>query len=241
MRYMGGKSRLAKSIKEVILSRVPDTDVTYWEPFVGGCGSFDQIAPAFSRAVGSDTHEDLILMWQAVMDGWNPPTVVTEEEYQELRASDPSAVRGFVGFGCSFGGKWFGGYARGGYNADGTPRNHPGESSRNIMRSFERLKGTSTSFTRLPYGEITPKPGDVVYCDPPYRGTTEYAAGGFDSVAFWDWATDLSTQGVHVFVSEYVAPKGWEVVFTKEIYTNVDGRDKFKVQDRLFQHLGGEK
>lgn len=99
LRYLGGKSRLAKSIRDVILSRVENTDVTYWEPFVGGCGSFEVIAPEFKRAVGSDIHPDLILMWQSVMDGWIPPTDVSPEQYQELRDSEPSALRGFVGFG----------------------------------------------------------------------------------------------------------------------------------------------
>ena len=182
---MGGKSRLAKSIRDVILSRVPDTNVTYWEPFVGGCGCFDTIAPSFPEAMGSDLHPDLIQMWDALIHGWEPPTTVTLERYKELRDSEPSPERGFVGFGASFGGKWFGGYAKGGTTSKGEPRNHAGESARNVLKTRDRLKATNVQFTLGAYSGIAPQPGDVVYCDPPYRGTTEYKDSGFDSDEFF--------------------------------------------------------
>ena len=39
------------------------------------------------------------------------PFQLMEEEYKNLKTSEPSALRGFVGYFLSFGGKWFGGYA----------------------------------------------------------------------------------------------------------------------------------
>lgn len=229
---------MAKSIRDVILSRVENTDVTYWEPFVGGCGSFEVIAPAFRRAVGSDIHPDLILMWQSVMDGWVPPTEVSLEQYQELRDSEPSALRGFAGFGGSFGGKWFGGYARGGYTSDGTPRNYLAETSRNVFRTVRKLENTRVSFELHSYSEIDPGAGDVVYCDPPYAETTEYTHSGFDSKAFWAWCEDQVAQGVRIFVSEYNAPEGWIEVFRKETLTHVGlPEDRKKSTEKLFTKL----
>lgn len=239
---MGGKSRLAKSIRDVILSRVPDRNVTYWEPFVGGCGSFEVIAPEFARAVGSDLHEDLILMWRAVQNGWEPPTEVSEGEYQELRNAEPSALRGFVGFGGSFGGKWFGGYARGGKTSKGEPRNYVSESARNVLKTRRILTGCDVTFVNLDYRDLEPRPGDVVYCDPPYAGTTEYRGRGFDSAAFWQWCDELHERGVKVFVSEYTAPDHWVEVYRKTLATagglrTSDNRDNV---DRLFTRLERE-
>ena len=238
MRYMGGKSRLAKSIRDVILQRVPSPGVTYWEPFVGGCGSFEVIAPEFDKAVGSDTHEDLILMWQQLRAGWTPPTEVSEGEYRQLRDAEPSALRGFVGFGGSFGGKWFGGDARGGKTSKGEPRNHQAESARNVLRTRDKLSETDVRFECAGYEEITPTPGDVVYCDPPYKGTTEYRDAGFDSEKFWAWCDSLVDSGVYVFVSEYEAPEGWVEIYRKELLSSTDLASKRKTAtDRLYTKI----
>jgi DNA adenine methylase len=54
-------------------------------------------------------------------------------------------------------------------------------------------------------------PGTVLYCDPPYCGTTGYKAlEPFNSEAFWFWAREHARRGVHVYVSEYQAPAGWD-------------------------------
>lgn len=240
MRYLGGKSRLAKSIRDVILTRVERTDVTYYEPFAGGFGSFEMLAPEFRKAVAGDAHEDLMLMWGAVLTGWTPPSIVTEAEYVELRHAEPSAIRGFVGFGGSFGGKWFGGYARGGVNSDGTPRNHQAESSRNILRTRSKLEGVPWESRTGDYRSTCADaaPGDVIYCDPPYATTTGYSTGGFDHRAFWEWCDRQSERGVRVFVSEYSAPGHWTKVFEKTLLSSADlgGRRKQAV-DKLFTRI----
>lgn len=248
MRYLGGKSRLAKSIRDVILTRVESTDVTYYEPFAGGFGSFEIVAPKFRKAVAGDAHEDLTLMWEAVRTGWTPPDVVTEDEYVELRHEEPSALRGFVGFGGSFGGKWFGGYARGGVTAAGEPRNHQAESARNVSGTRDNLIGVRWEVRNGDYRATCDdaQPGDVIYCDPPYANTTGYNTGGFDHRAFWEWCDLQSERGVRVFVSEYSAPEHWTKVFEKTLLSSADlgGRRKQAV-DKLFTRVdlnlrGGE-
>ena len=47
-------------------------------------------------------------MLRGVQAGYELPETITEEQYQAIRANkdaDP-VLAGFVGFGCSFGGKW---------------------------------------------------------------------------------------------------------------------------------------
>lgn len=202
MRYLGGKSKIGKKIASVILAATPRREL-YVEPFFGGGGSFAHIGPAFSECIVSDVHEDLMLMWQAIQAGWTPPTNVTEDEYKSLRHAEPSALRGFVGFGCSFGGKWFGGFARGG------GQNYAAESTRNAMRVSVKLG--VTNILRKSFFDLNIPTNAVAYLDPPYKMTTGYA-NGLDHIRFWDHAKSISKDGAHVFVSEYHAPDDWSCV-----------------------------
>src|SRR5574343_212970 len=113
MQYMGSKAKLAKFIIPVILQNSKNP-YCWVEPFVGGCGMIKNVN---CPRIGGDTNEYLIALWKAVQSGWIPPSDISEELYGEIKnnkESYPKELVAFVGFGCSFGGKWFGGYARGG-------------------------------------------------------------------------------------------------------------------------------
>lgn len=68
MRYQGGKSRIAKALATEIRKRFPTT-TDIWELFCGGGAMTLALAKAGFRVHASDNHEDLILMWQALMRG----------------------------------------------------------------------------------------------------------------------------------------------------------------------------
>lgn len=217
MRYVGGKSRIAKDIAEAILQ---DTDhrVYYMEPFLGGGASLEKLGPHFKKVIACDLQEDLILMWQALQKGWTPPTFISEEDYKVLRHSEPSPERGFIGFAGSFGGKWFGGYARG-KDGKGKDVNYLEAGARSLQRTMDALHDTEVRFLHCSYIDRNPPPGIVVYCDPPYEGTLGYgksAGGGFDHEQFWRVMTAWAEKGVHVYVSEYNAPEGWEPIWEKK-------------------------
>lgn len=236
MRYLGGKGRVAKEIGGVILART-ESRGRYVEPFVGGGGMAAFMGNKFDYAQYSDASEDLILMWAALNKGWQPPLEVSEEEHRALRHAEPSALRGLVGFGGSFGGTWFGGYARGGFQSDGSPRNHQGESARRALKDIVGMRGRlGTSFLHQDFREVLVGPGDVVYCDPPYAGVSGYKMGGFPHEEFWRtaarWADD---GGAHVFVSEYAAPLGWDCVWERELRSSASRAEKRHVAvERLF-------
>lgn len=215
MRYIGGKSKLAGRIADVILQNSP-TRLDYIEPFIGGGSVFGKVAPYFNRSYAGDLSEDLAVMWREVLqNGWKPPENVTEEEYNDLKTAVPSALRGFVGFGGSFGGKWFGGYARGGFNSDGTPRNHQAESARAVNRIARQLTGKDITIIHRSYDQWQPFPGSVIYRDPPYANSQGYTTGEFDSEKFWQVAK-MWSETCSVFVSEYAAPPGWEIIWEAE-------------------------
>lgn len=214
MRYVGGKSKIAKQIVARMRELSPGSRVAV-EPFMGGGGVTEHLVRSFDRVRASDAHVDLVMMWQAVQGGWLPPEEVPEELYAQLKDSEPSALRGLVGFGGSFGGKFFGGYARGGVGADGMPRNHQGESARAVARIGSAFQKANIQIEQSGYLSVLVSPGDVVYCDPPYASTLGYTTGGFDSDEFWRWAAAKS-EHADVYVSEYEAPEGWESVWSAQ-------------------------
>src|SRR3982751_7120269 len=104
MQYMGGKARIARRVVAAILADTTAREI-WFEPFIGGGNVMEHAAPHFARSVGADAHPDLIMMWEHVTAGGMIPDFVGREEYQELRKQSPSWLRGFAGFGASFGGK----------------------------------------------------------------------------------------------------------------------------------------
>lgn len=243
MRYMGGKGRIAKKLSTAILERIPEHSGVYWEPFVGGGATASRMGQHFKVAHYSDIHPDLMMMWEALHTGWQPPTEVSYDQYQELRyTTEPSALRGFVGFGGSFGGRWFEGYARGGHNANGTPRNHQAESARAVLKDIKGMVAQQeTTFTCQSALDIQPQPGDVVYCDPPYAGTKNYSkTDKLNHELFWETLQTWVDNGVHVFVSEYNAPQGWECIWEQELRSSVrvGSAERHMAVERLFTWTG---
>ena len=234
MQYVGGKFRSARFIaEEVAKARRPEQDRIV-EPFLGGGASFSRLAPMFDHALACDVVPDLVEMWNAAILGWVPPSHVSEEEYSRLRHAEPSALRGFVGFGCSFGGKWFGGYARS--RSGAAPNyNYAAGASRSVVKQAALMRHANIGL--MDYRELEILHTDVVYCDPPYSGTTGYSsAGEFDSNEFWRIAERWATSGATVLVSEYTAPKSWSCVWQRGLpnYLRGTGQVKNERVERLF-------
>ena len=100
------------------------------------------------------------------------------------------------GFNSTFGAKWFGGYARprkrSGYDRDVVC----GKNS--LIKQMPALSGVD--FICQSYSTIKPKNQAVIYCDPPYAGTTKYK-DDFDHGKFWQWCREMSELGHQVFIS----------------------------------------
>lgn len=226
MRYVGGKSRHAVALAEVI-ERYRTTQTAIYDPFVGGGAMTNVFARRYAHVYASDTHPDLIMLYQALQQGWKPPTNVSEDEYKALRHAEPSALRGFVRFGCSFGGNFTSGYALKSYPAA------IDESSRSLARmNLRRISFSHASFFDIEF--INPAER-VIYCDPPYQSTQGYSVGDFDHDAFWRRCNDLHDQGFLVAVSEYNAPDGWSCVWRKDTALQLSGGAKANQRtERLF-------
>lgn len=211
MRYVGGKTRIAPWVADTILQS--DHNGIYLEPFVGSGAILKRVAPHMVKPYAGDFHKDLILMWKKLQSGWIPPEQVSREDYVRLRNEEPSALRGFVGYGASFSGKWFGGYVDTAWDSHHQKITKPYASaaSRTLVKDVQFMK--NVKFIHRHYALWKVKPGQLIYCDPPYANTLSYSATHtFNSELFWSVMERWSRLGAKVFVSEYIAPKGWKVV-----------------------------
>ena len=230
MQYMGGKSKIAKDISQIINNHTQGIR-PFVSLFCGSCAIETKVDAKYK--ICNDKHEYLIAMWGAAVNGYIFPDIVTEEQYKYIKAhkDEDRALAGFVGFGCSFGGIWFQSIAR------SKGRNHADESKRALEKDIQGLQ--NTLFSCLDYKQVYIPAGAVVYCDPPYKETTGYTTGSFDHAEFWQYMRELSATHT-VFISEEQAPADfvcvWEKSFTRTLDRNKENQPK-KIE-RLFQCAG---
>lgn len=235
MRYQGGKSRIAKEIAG-ILNQSNRGGQCFVSMFCGSC-SVEAKVTGFNRMVLNDKHPYLIAMWQGLQNGYELPDSISEQEYKFIRDHKglDFVLTGFVGFACSFGGKWFGGYAR-----SSTERNFAAQSKRSVLKDLATLK--TAEFICSDYRNLAIPMGAVIYADPPYANTTGYGNEKFDTEEFWNYMRLLADTGHQVFISEQTAPDDfvciWEKPFTRTLDRNKN--NQFKVYERLYTY-GGTK
>lgn len=240
MKYMGSKNRIAKDILPVILkNRKPNQ--WYVEPFVGGCNSIDKVE---GNRIGNDSHEYLIAYLKGLSEGIMPPEYVSEEDYAYVRLNKDSNkyLTGYIGFSFSFGAKWFGGYRR---DIKGTKevsslklineQKQSKSSYNSAVKQSEKIRGVK--FYNCSYDSLYIPKNSIIYCDPPYYGTTQYK-DKFDSLKFWDWVRLMVKEGHYVYVSEYNAPNDFECIWMSEIGSNLDrqGNKRSIAVEKLFVH-----
>ena len=215
MKYMGSKARHAKEILPIILAGRTEGQ-WYVEPFVGGANVIDRVG---GNRIGADFNPYVVALWQAVADGWVPHDLVTEEEYSAMnKARLVDAETAYAAFTLSFGGKFFGGYRRDVAGTKGCIENMRTQSRRakaSLMKQAALLRGVQ--FHHCSYDQLDIPPKSIIYCDPPYAGTTGYVTGAFDHAKFWQWCREKVAEGHKVYVSEYTAPDDWVCVWEKQV------------------------
>ena len=210
LKYMGSKNRIAKYILPIILKDRKEGQY-FVEPFCGGCNSLDKVA---NPRMGNDSNKYLIALLKELQTQipFNPPHI-GEKEYKDIQHNKekyPDWLVGYAGFNLSFAAMFFGGYRR---DKAGV-RNYENEARQNLLAQQNLLAGIE--FSCLDYRSLHIPDGSIVYCDPPYKGTTGYK-DKFDHSAFYTWVKEKSKINT-VFVSEYNMPDFAECVWEKEVY-----------------------
>lgn len=220
MKYMGSKARFAKELLPIILAG-RKKDQWYVEPFVGGANMIDKVD---GNRIGNDSNEYLIAFLSALADGYIPP-IITREEYSRIQKNKgdyPKEIVGWAGFGCSYSGKWFGGFAGEVKTLINTTRNYQQEAQKNALKQAPFLKGII--FKSGSYLDLELPKDAIVYCDPPYAETTKYK-DDFDHNRFWEWCDEVAKTHT-IFVSEYTAPDNWKCVWEKEVGSSLSANGK---------------
>lgn len=239
IRYVGGKTRLAKEIAAIIQSYIQPRHTHYYEPFFGG-GSMAEYTKAFGLSrIASDNHCDLIYMYIMLQMGWMPPMHIPESLYNAVKDGPfetmaQKALRGYVGFSMSFGGKYFGGFAR----DKASKRQFDVESYNRLVNHIPDLKGIY--FHCMDYRHFFPiDESMIIYADPPYAYALGYKTGEFDTNAFWQTVRDWNNKGATVIISEYEAPDDFQIIWETpyKTYGITLGATKDKVE-RLFMMKG---
>lgn len=214
MKYMGSKNRIAKHILPIMLKEMEDKGYTTWlEPFVGGGNMIDKVPDRYKR-IGADLNEHTIAAMLGIRDFVNDlPEQVSEEYYQSVKGTSAHPISSWIRYTCSFSGKFDNGYAR-----DKTNRNYAREQKNSALK--QSLKIQSVEFLCCSYEDLSDVTNSLIYCDPPYQGTTGYKTGAFDHEKFFAWCRKMKSKGNSVFVSEYDAPVDFELVWQGEVKTN---------------------
>lgn len=220
MQYFGGKYKIANDIVN-ILNQYRKQNQLFVEPFVGAANIVSRMS---GERHAYDLHKELINMYKALQNGWIPPTSLTNEEYIEIRQNGSDELKAFAGFGCSFSGKYFGGYAK---NKRGD--NFAMNTHNSLLRKISTMK--DVKFENKSYLDISYTDA-LIYCDPPYVNTTKYKIGDFDTEKFWQWCRDMSNKGNTLIISEYIAPDDFKCIWQKEVKTEIRTKENGR-EDRI--------
>lgn len=186
----------------------------------GGANLIDKVPSSFQR-IGIDCNPHVIQALIAIRDLVDKlPDSLTEDEYKQLKGCDPEPIKSWLRFIASFSGKFDAGYARDNQSNDST---YVGYGKRNAQKQSELLQGIE--LVTGSYDEYVYFENCLVYCDPPYKGTTSYKTNIFDYDKFWNWCRRMSKNN-SVFISEYSAPKDFICVWSGEVKTNFASQRK---------------
>jgi len=228
MKYMGSKARFSKEILPIILK---DRTVEQWyvEPFAGGMNAICEVQ---GNRIANDKNLHLIAMWKGLTENRERPNDIPKELYDKARSEYNNGTNiefddfmiGWIGWMGSANGRFFdGGYSGKSNTKIGTVRDYIKEAISNIERQLPKMIGVQ--FENKDYIELEIPTNSIIYCDPPYEGTTKYA-NYFDHNIFWNWVRNISKQGHTVFVSEYNAPADFECVWQKEAKSSLSANGK---------------
>ena len=232
MQYFGGKQRISKQLSQYLNSQLKDSQ-PFVDLFCGSCNIISKIDKDRLR-IANDKHKYLISMWKELQNGWQMPDNISEEEYKYIRdhKDENPALTGFVGFGLSYSGKWFGGYCRGGKD-----RNYCLNAKNSNNKILKNI--TDVKFYNLNYDEVPIPDGALVYCDIPYKNTTSYCkseVGEFNHEEFYDWVRRNSDK-YDIYVSEYKQniPDDFTIVWEQN--SKKDIRNKNNVREETVEVL----
>ncbi len=216
--YLGGKIRLSKHIVPIIESYIENENTLFIDLFCGGCNIVDKISKTNNK-IANDNHKHLVNMWIELQKGWKPSNLEYTKKYYDYVKNNqnklPSHLVGLVGFHYSYGGKWWGGFAKSRYED---------HIQRSVSKTLEQVQLLNdVKFTCYDYKYYSNIKDAVIYCDPPYKKTTQSSTRynvEFNHEEFWGWCRMMSKNNI-VLVSECDVPSDVKVLWQKVHNSNM--------------------
>jgi DNA adenine methylase len=256
LKWIGSKQKFAHEI----IAHFPAQFGTYFEPFIGAGGVLATLQPR--RAIASDVFGPLVEIWQALLH--DPEKLKQWYAERRLQWIDAVPAIGYERVKASYNQKpngadllflcraCYGGVVRF-RKSDGFMSTPVGAHTPISSQSFDqrvdewhpRVRGTDFRLMDFADAMAQAKPGDLVYCDPPYSfsQTILYGAQDFSLQRLLLAIADCKRRGVFValsidgtkksgdFYCDLPLPSG---LFEREVFVNL-GRSML----RRFQ-LGGQ-
>ncbi|NMC63554.1 MAG: DNA adenine methylase [SAR324 cluster bacterium] len=260
LKWVGNKQRFAYEI----ISFFPKRFGTYFEPFLGSGGVLATLAP--KKALGSDAFPPLIEIFSTLQK--SPDTLKDwyryrwdamkrgdkKEIYEKIKASfndnpNPADLL-FISRTC------YGGVMR--FRTDGYISTPVGIHEPISPEAFSKrvdewhIRTRYTKFANLDFEEamMLAKPGDVIYCDPPYSHSQSILYGSQRFSLDWLFSVieDCKNRGVYVVLSiDGVKKSGNRIcnilipdgLFEREVLVNI-GRSMLKRFQMNGKTLEGE-
>jgi DNA adenine methylase len=255
LKWVGNKQRFAYEI----VGSFPDSFNRYFEPFLGSGGVLATLAP--NKALASDAFPSLMEIWLTLksdpeklktwyQDRWEIAHGDSKKEgYEKIKAAYNKNPNGadllFLCRSC------YGGVVRfrkeDGYMS--TPCGihdpiTPESFNKRVDIWHERLKFVEFELMDYRKAMELAEPGDLIYCDPPYKHSQAilYGGQGFDLKDLIDQIEECKKRGVYVVLSIDGTKKSGKMIcdlpipddlFEEEIFVNV-GRSMLK----RFQMVG---
>ena len=112
---------------------------------------------------------------------------------------------------------------------------------KNIIKQWSDLLNKNVvTFIQQDYKNVASLKDDLIYLDPPYANTREYA-NSFDNDKFWKWAEGEVKKGNKVIVSEYTAPKDWVCIWSKNMQDGMNSDSTKRKIEKIFVHKSQKK
>jgi len=160
-----------------------------------------------------------------MQNGFIPPYLSRAEvnHIKDNKDIYPAHIVAWAGIGCSYSGKWFGGYAGITTTKIGTVRDYIQEAINNLQIQSEKLR--DCIFTSAGYHELIVPNNSIIYFDPPYKDTEGYRIK-FDHDTFYNHCRQKKQEGHTVFVSEYSMPSDFTEVWSMELSSSLSSNGK---------------
>lgn len=242
MAYLGGKAKNSNHIITVLNDPIFDNS-DYLEPFMGYCHILRRVVNKKSYSA-SDANPLVVSLFKGIQKKLPIPPI-SKKRYYTLKGetNNYSFERAVACFTMSYNGKAWGGYVRNNKKSPSFLKTGKLMDYRkqriNYYKSLqENPTFMKTKISLRSYSDIKPI-SKLIYCDPPYQGTTAYDTsdtGEFDHTSFWEMMRKWSRNNI-VFISEYNAPADFIVVSKSNKITTITREARVPTRtEKLFIH-----